>query len=155
VGGHLGRSSFGPQSMTWLRGAEQEHVGTGDAAVEDVADDGDGDAGEGFRGDGGCAVAQMNEDGAEIEQGLGGMLVHAVASVDDGQMGGLLKEPGCAGGVVAEDDGLSASARRVRPVSLSDSPFSMLELRLETRVVSAPSDLAASSKLVRVRVDDS
>jgi len=40
-------------------------------------------------------------------------------------------------------------------VSFSDSPFSMLELRLETRVVSAPSALQASSKLVRVRVDDS
>jgi hypothetical protein len=47
------------------------------------------------------------------------------------------------------------SARSVRPVSFSDSPFSMLEERLETSVVSAPSPLAASSKLVRVRVDDS
>jgi len=47
------------------------------------------------------------------------------------------------------------SARKVRPVSFSDSPFSMLEERLETSVVSAPNDLAASSKLVRVRVDDS
>ena len=47
------------------------------------------------------------------------------------------------------------SARSVRPVSFSDSPFSMLELRLETSVVSAPSALQASSKLVRVRVDDS
>ena len=47
------------------------------------------------------------------------------------------------------------SARSVRPVSFSDSPFSMLELRFETSVVSAPSALAASSKLVLVRVDDS
>ena len=47
------------------------------------------------------------------------------------------------------------SARRVRPVSLSDSPFSMLDERLETSVVSAPRPLAASSKLVRVRVEDS
>ena len=47
------------------------------------------------------------------------------------------------------------SARSVRPVSFSDSPFSMLELRLDTSVVSAPSALAASSKLVLVRVDDS
>ena len=47
------------------------------------------------------------------------------------------------------------SARSVRPVSFSDSPFSMLELRLETSVVSAPRAFEASSKLVRVRVDDS
>ena len=63
---------------------------------------------ERFRGDGGCAGAQMCEDGAQIEQRLGGMLVHAVAGVDDGQAGGLLKQPGCAGGVVAQDDGLGA-----------------------------------------------
>jgi hypothetical protein len=47
------------------------------------------------------------------------------------------------------------SARSVRPVSFRLSPFSMLELRLETRVVSAPSAFEANSKLVRVRVDDS
>ena len=47
------------------------------------------------------------------------------------------------------------SARSVNPVSFSDSPFSMLELRLDTSVVSAPSALQASSKLVLVRVDDS
>jgi len=45
------------------------------------------------------------------------------------------------------------SARSVRPVSFSDSPFSIEELRLEINVVSAPSALAASSKLVRVRVE--
>jgi hypothetical protein len=46
-------------------------------------------------------------------------------------------------------------APSVRPVSFRDSPFSMLELRFETSVVSAPSAFDASSKLVRVRVDDS
>jgi len=46
-------------------------------------------------------------------------------------------------------------ARSVRPVSLSVSPFSMLEDLSETSVVSAPSAFAASSKLVRVRVEDS
>jgi len=39
------------------------------------------------------------------------------------------------------------SALSVRPVSFSVSPFSMLDERLETSVVSAPSPLAASSKL--------
>ena len=38
------------------------------------------------------------------------------------------------------------SARRVRPVSFSDSPFSMLELRLETSVVSAPSAFGGQLK---------
>ena len=47
------------------------------------------------------------------------------------------------------------SERSVRPVSFSVSPFSMLEERLEISAVSAPSALAASSKLVRVRVEDS
>ena len=47
------------------------------------------------------------------------------------------------------------SARNVTPVSCRLSPFSMEELLSETKVVVAPSDLAASSKLVRVRVLDS
>jgi hypothetical protein len=47
------------------------------------------------------------------------------------------------------------SARRVRPVSLSDSPFSMLDDSELTSVVSAPRALAASSNEVRVRVLDS
>jgi hypothetical protein len=47
------------------------------------------------------------------------------------------------------------SARSVRPVSLSDSPFSMLDDFELTSVVSTPSALAASSNEVRVRVLDS
>jgi hypothetical protein len=54
---------------------EQENVGAGDAAVGDVADDGDAEAFE---------VAGAVEDGAGVEQRLGGMLVGAVAGVDDG-----------------------------------------------------------------------
>ncbi len=46
-------------------------------------------------------------------------------------------------------------ARSVSPVSLSDSPISMLEDFELTSVVSAPSALAASSNEVRVRVLDS
>ncbi len=47
------------------------------------------------------------------------------------------------------------SARRVMPVSLSDSPFSMEEDWELIRAVSAPKPLAASSNEVRVRVLDS
>ncbi len=47
------------------------------------------------------------------------------------------------------------NARRVMPVSLSDSPFSMEEDWELISAVSAPSPLAASSKEVRVRVLDS
>ncbi len=43
----------------------------------------------------------------------------------------------------------------VRPVSSSDSPFSMLEAVALTSVVVAPSTLAANSKETRVRVDAS
>ena len=46
-------------------------------------------------------------------------------------------------------------ARRVRPVSTSDSPFSMLEAAPCTSVVMAPSALAANSKETRVRVEGS
>ena len=87
---------------------EKEHVGASDAAVEDVANDGDGDAAEGVSGDGGEAGKQVLEDGTEVEQGLGGMLVHAVAGVEHGQAGELLENPGCAGGFMAKDDGLGA-----------------------------------------------
>ncbi len=41
----------------------------------------------------------------------------------------------------------------VRPVSFSDSPFSMLAVVAWMTTVDAPSDLAAISKLVRVRVE--
>ena len=55
----------------------------------------------------------MGEDGAQIEQRLRGMLVHAVARVEDGRRVQLFKQPGSAGGVVAQDDGFSAeSAQR-------------------------------------------
>ena len=47
------------------------------------------------------------------------------------------------------------SAQIVRPVSISDSPFSTLEAVAETSVVVAPSTLAANSKETRVRVEAS
>ena len=54
------------------------------------------------------AGPQMREDGAQVEQRLGGMLVHAVAGVEHGQAGFALQQPGRAGGVVAQDDGFGA-----------------------------------------------
>ena len=47
----------------------------------------------------------MIEDGAEVEQGLRGVLVHSISRVEYGEAGLLLEEPGSSGGVVAEDDG--------------------------------------------------
>ena len=97
----------------------------------------------------------MRQHGAQVEQRLGRMFVHAVAGVEHGQAGLRLEQPGAPDELWRRMMASAPSARRVRPVSLSDSPFSMLEERLETSVVSAPSPLAASSKLVRVRVEDS
>jgi hypothetical protein len=59
-------------------GAEFEEgpdVRAGDAAVEDVAEDGDVEAGD---------AAFLLEDGEGVEEGLGGVFVGAVAGVDDG-----------------------------------------------------------------------
>jgi hypothetical protein len=47
------------------------------------------------------------------------------------------------------------TARKVYPVSMTDSPFSMLEPDDCTSVVIAPRDLAANSNDERVRVDAS
>ena len=47
------------------------------------------------------------------------------------------------------------TARRVLPVSISDSPFSMLDPDERTSVVVAPKAFAANSKEVRVRVEAS
>ena len=54
-----------------------------------------------------------------------------------------------------ENDGFRAERTQREARIFEGSPFSMLELRFETSVVSAPSAFDASSKLVRVRVDDS
>ena len=54
------------------------------------------------------ARPQMRQDGAQVEQRLGGMLVHAVAGVEHRQAGSVLQQPGRAGGVVAQNDGFGA-----------------------------------------------
>ena len=55
-----------------------------------------------------CGRVEVRQDGAQVEQCLGGMLVHAVACVEDRQAGLGLQQPGSAGGVVAQDDRFGA-----------------------------------------------
>ena len=61
----------------------------------------------------------------------------------------------------APDDGCritiasAPSEVTVYPVSISDSPFSMLDADAEISAVVAPRDFAANSNETRVRVDDS
>ena len=51
VGGHLGQQLLGSaEHDACAEARKQQHVGAGDAAVQDVADDGDGDAGRAFQG---------------------------------------------------------------------------------------------------------
>ena len=52
----------------------------------------------------------MGEDGAQIEQRLSWMLVHAVAGVEDREAGFGLQQPGRARRVVAQDDGFRSES---------------------------------------------
>ena len=65
------------------------------AAVEDVAEDGDVQP---------CDAAFLLADGERVEQRLGGMLVRAVAGVDDAGVEHARQEMRRAGGAVADDD---------------------------------------------------
>ena len=84
-----------------------------------------------------------------------GCSCHAVAGIEHGQAGCVREQIRRAGIRAAQDDALGAEGLRVMPVSLRDSPFSMLEEWALTSVVSAPRAFAASSNEVRVRVLDS
>ena len=125
VGGRVGQELGGSaEDDARAEAGKQKHVGAGDAAVEDVAHDGDGDAGESggrYRGSCDCACdasftqddglrsrIEMIEDGAEVEQGLRGVFVHPVSRIEDWQACDFFEEPCSAGGVVAEDDGFGA-----------------------------------------------
>src|SRR6185437_9496392 len=74
---------------------EQEQIGAGHAAVEHVANDGDAQAGN---------AAAVAADGEGIEQCLGGVLVHAIAGVDDGDIDVGGDKVGGAAGAVADND---------------------------------------------------
>jgi hypothetical protein len=89
---------------------------------------------------------QMRQDRAQVEQRLRGMLVHAVAGVEHRQARLSSSSQAAPDELWRRMMASAPSARSVRPVSFSDSPFSMLELRLETSVVSAPSALGGQLK---------
>jgi hypothetical protein len=74
-------------------------VAAGDAAVGDVADDEDVEAGD---------VAEPLADGVEIEQALRRVLVRAVAGVDDAALEAARQHLGGAGGGVADDEDVDA-----------------------------------------------
>ena len=129
VGGGVGQElCWSAEDDASAEARQQEHVGAGDAAVKDVADDGDGDSGEGGRQYCGfldCArpasfaqddslrcEIEMGQDRAEVQESLRGVLVHAIAGVKDGEAGFLLEEPGSAGGVVADDDGFGSEGAK-------------------------------------------
>lgn len=99
----------GHQGDLGAEGVQQVDVGAGHAAVQDVADDGDPAAVQ-VLAEAGVAADQAAAHGEGVQQGLGGVLVGAVAGVDDGGVdpaGG--REPvGGAGGVVADDDRVGA-----------------------------------------------
>ena len=86
-------------------GVQQQHVGAGDPAVQHVADDRDPAAVEVAR-----AVAQVPAHRERVEQRLGGVLVGAVAGVDDraADPAGVGQPVRRAGGGVADHDGVGA-----------------------------------------------
>ena len=57
--------------------SESKNIGTGHATVSDIPDNGHSQS---------CYCAFFLANGKEVKQGLGGMLVHAVARVDDGSL---------------------------------------------------------------------
>jgi hypothetical protein len=109
--GVIGQKGFGAAEDDASAKARQQHgIRAGDAAVADVAGDDDGDALEaGLAGR--CRVeAEAREHGAEVEQRLRGMLVHAVACIEDGKAGHTGEQVGSAAGVVAQDDGFGTES---------------------------------------------
>jgi hypothetical protein len=95
------------------------------------------------------------ENGARVEQRLGGMLVRAVARVDDGICRCRARKCGAPEAAWRITMAFGRMAASVFSVSTSDSPFETLEPCAAMETVSAPRRLAAISKLVRVRVEAS
>ena len=144
VGNKIGRPAEDHFSST---PREQVRVGTRHAAVKNVADDDDTQSFE---------TLLVVGDGEGVKQGLRGMLMQSVAGIDDGHR----DNNATAGRGRRYWDGASRWRLRrgevtVQPVSMSDSPFSMLDDVAVIRVVVAPSALAANSNDVRVRVEGS
>ena len=93
---------------------QRPDVRAGHAAVKNVAQDGDVQPGD---------AALLFADGEDVQQRLGGMLVRAVAGVDDAGVEEARQEMRRAGGAVADDDDVGVERSRLRAVSLSVSPF--------------------------------
>ena len=100
----------GDEGDLGAEGVQQVDVGAGDAAVQDVADEGDAPAARGPGRGPASAADQAAPHGEGVEQGLGGVLVGAVAGVDDGGVdpAGGRQAVGRAGGAVPDDDGVDA-----------------------------------------------
>ena len=79
-------------------------VRTGYAGEKDIANDGDMKAGD---------ASETLADGEDIEERLGGMLVGAVAGVDDARGQALAEEEGSAGARVAQDDDIGVEGLEV------------------------------------------
>jgi len=78
------------------------------------------------------------------------MLVHAVTGVENGKAGFGFEQPGRAGGVVTQDDGFSAERAQGEA-----RVFEGLAFFNAGGKAGDERGVAASSKLVRVRVEDS
>ena len=100
-------------------------------------------------------AAQVLADRVAVEQGLGGVLVPAVAGVDHAARHPLGDLVGHARRAVAHDDASTPIASMVSTVSRSDSPLFTDDVDTEKLSVSADRRLAACSKLRRVRVESS
>ena len=123
---------------------QQQHVRSQHAAVQQVADDGDLQAGE-------PALVLADREG--VEQRLGRMLVHAVAGVDDRRPAQCARagaaRPTSAWRITIMSGDI---ASRLRAVSSSVSPFVTLDVAVAMLSVSALSRFSAISNDVRVRV---
>jgi hypothetical protein len=118
----------------------------GHPRVQDVADDPDRAAVE---------RAEPRAQRVDVEQRLRGVLVLAVARVDDRRVRPRRHERGRPAHGVRMTIASGLWAPGVRTVSFSDSPFSTLEPLAAKFTTSALRRLAASSKLDRVRVEAS
>ena len=114
--------------------------------MRDIPDDGDAQIFE---------RAPAIQNGERIEQRLRRMLVRTVAGIHYGNRQVARKKMRRPGAACRMTIASGRMAPRVLSVSTSDSPFETLDAATAIESTSAPRRLAAISKLVRVRVDDS
>jgi hypothetical protein len=114
--------------------------------VGDVADQPDGEA---------LDAALDLADGEDVEQPLGGMLVGAVAGVDDAAIEVMGQQMGAPGTLWRTTTTSMPMASMFLAVSMNDSPLLSDDEAAAKSEVSAPRRLAAKLKLARVRVEGS